>query len=223
MKPILFNTDMVLAILDGRKTATRRAIKPKYRNGEGGFQVCWQKENPTAKWVGKMDEDEGSFDPPRYVNHPYRSGDILYVRETWAPMYPDDTSNDVVGYMFRADEGRMNEEEYDSKYPNGKNWTWPGIWRPSIHMPKEAARIFLRVTDIKVERLQDVTVDDCVAEGIELCRSPLDGSLQYDPALDFARLWDSTIKPSDRDLYGWDANPWVWVTEFEKISKEEAL
>ncbi len=100
-------------------------------------------------------------------------------------------------------------------------------WQPSIHMPKEAARIFLRVTGVRVERLQDITLDDAIAEG---CQGKFIGSgecvgagWEILPEDEFADLWDSTIKKSDLDKYGWDANPWVWVIEFERISKEEAM
>ena len=82
-------------------------------------------------------------------------------------------------------------------------------WRPSIHMPREAARIFLRVTDVRVERLQDCGNMQAKDEGCT-------GSSQ------FARLWDSTVKPADRATLGWEANPWVWVIEFERIGKDEA-
>ncbi len=86
-------------------------------------------------------------------------------------------------------------------------------WRPSIHMPREAARIFLRVTDVRVERLQNITDEQAEKEDFKDYTST---------ALGFAELWDSTIKPKDRALYGWAANQWVWVIEFERISKEEA-
>ena len=97
-------------------------------------------------------------------------------------------------------------------------------WRPSIHMPKEAARIFLRVTDIRVERLQDITYEGCKAEGF-------DGAFFTDdteglPAIAirrFSRLWDSTIKKKNIGLFDWEANPWVWVIEFERISQKEAM
>ena len=90
-------------------------------------------------------------------------------------------------------------------------------WRPSIHMPREAARIWLRVTDVRVERLREVCNIDMESEGIDVCL-PL--NLQKKQ---FGALWDSTIKPADRERYGWAANPWVWVIEFERISKEAAL
>ena len=83
-------------------------------------------------------------------------------------------------------------------------------WRPSIHMPREAARIFLRVTGVRVERLQDVKYFDCLAEGIPYRQ------MEADIVQDFAALWDRTIKPADLPTFGWAANPWVWVIEFER-------
>ena len=128
-------------------------------------------------------------------------------------MYPDETSKIVCGYMYKADDCGLRGEEYqkwyDAHYPNGKDWYWPGIWRPSIHMPKEAARLFLRVTAVRVERLREITCEQAYKEG---CTNPIR----------FDKLWNSTIKPADLPLYGWDANPWVWVIEFERISREEA-
>ena len=103
-------------------------------------------------------------------------------------------------------------------------------WKPSIHMPKEAARIWLKVTDVRVERLQEITEDGCIAEGIypSNCRGcnatfgcdvcPDEG---YDEVDKFVEVWNSTIKKSDLDRYGWDASPWVWVIEFERCEKPE--
>lgn len=184
MKPILFNTEMVRAILDGRKTVTRRVIHiPNY----GYFMT----------------------EPPRVVSR-YQTGDILYVRETWTilPVTPGDNFRPSGVYYYRAD-GDMRPDRYRD---NG--------WHPSIHMPKEAARIFLRVQDVHVERVQEITGAECVREGI-----PQESLKEVGEAFtlgQFADLWDSTVKPSDRALYGWDANPWVWVIDFERISRDEA-
>ena len=99
-------------------------------------------------------------------------------------------------------------------------------WHPSIHMPKEAARIFLQVTNVMVERLQEITEEQAVKEGIyqsncKNCNSTFgcDTCLdeEYDEVDAFSELWNSTIKKSEFDTYGWDANPWVWVIEFERI------
>lgn len=180
MKPILFNTDMVRAILDGRKTVTRRVIKPHFRPGEVSWQVITEKHSGKYVRIEYLDEWENET---RYMSEPFRPGDILYVRETWAEM--------PYGYVYRADDER----------PEG--WDSEDRWRPSIHMPKEAARIFLRVKSVRAERLQNITDEDIEAEGLEI-------------GCYFDELWNSTIKTADRETYGWDANPWVWVIEFER-------
>lgn len=118
---------------------------------------------------------------------PYKVGDILYVRETWKGIGPASARD----YVYKADDPLGTDK-----------------WHPSIHMPKEAARVFLRVTNVRVERLQDIDDDGVVAEGLEI-------------GAPFDELWDSTIKKSDRDMYGWAANPWVWVIEFEVMEVTE--
>ena len=174
MKPILFNTEMARAILEGRKTVTRRVGKPQpdERITAGGNTL----ELLVAACV------------------PYRPGDILYVRETWTQ------DGDV--YRYKAGFYDQNRK-----------------WRPSIHMPREAARIFLRVTDVRVERLQEITDEQAILEGFEAYHSD---SGYYEPAtLGFVETWDSTIKLANRAIYGWEANPWVWVIEFERCEKSE--
>lgn len=127
---------------------------------------------------------------------PYRPGDILYVRETWAEV---ETVDGVPFYIYKADHSAIYA---DADHGFKK-------WHPSIHMPKKAARIWLKVTDVRVERLQDISKDtlgpnnQVVKEGF-----------RYDT--DFAASWNSTIKKSDINKYGWYANPWVWVIEFEQ-------
>lgn len=197
MKPILFNTEMVRAILDGRKTVTRRVVMPQPKAALFPMpdSMCWP----------------GCFanaEEPMVYRPPYKSGDILYVRETWAEM--------PYGFVYRV----------DGEEPDG--WDCDDRWRPSIHMPKEAARLFLRVTDVRVERLQDIDYEGCKAEGIwddykTTSQKYHDNLANRAYPVVFAELWDSTIKPADLPLYGWEANPWVWVIEFERISKDEAL
>lgn len=199
MKPILFNTDMVRAILLGRKTVTRRAVK---------LPRCGYFEH----------------EPPLGVVPPFRSGDVLYVRETWRyqPLkWSRENGYSDFELQYRAD---FTDEENDCYGRCGGVAPWN--WRPSIHMKKEAARLFLRVTDVRLERLQDITEHDAKREGALL---PLEA--RNDPEFAdyiggyyfaFRELWDSTIKSSDRAKYGWEENPWVWVIEFEKISREEA-
>ena len=191
IKPILFNTEMVRAILDGRKNCTRRLVKPE---PQGYFEVS---EEPL--YIYDTDGNQGKITPP------YQPGNILYVRETWC----DDrsfTHDDTPGqYFYRA----------DGLYPRkGDNVILNAKWHPSIHMPKEAARIWLKVTNVRVERLHDMTDDDAAAEGCFDYTST---------ALGFPDVWDSTIKKSDLDRYGWDANPWVWVIEFERCEKPEGV
>ena len=183
MKPILFNTEMVQAILDGRKTVTRRVLKEP-----------WYIEDDEVSRVSGLAMHRGiaATHMMPYPDQPYHPGNILYVRETWAAWSRTDGTAPTLHYKADGE-------------------TLPGVkWHRSIHMPREAARIFLRVTDVRVERVQDIDDDGVVAEGLNI----------GDP---FDELWDSTIKPADRALYGWDANPWVWVIEFERITREEAI
>lgn len=232
MKPILFNTEMVRAILEDRKTVTRRVMKPQPR---------------AIYYDGKVYDDDGLYVVAENQNGgveqielPYRPGDILYVRETWAVWSP--TYGTIPEIIYKAD---------------GYSQSHKMKWRPSIHMPREAARIFLRVTDVRVERLQDITDDGAIQEGIQYTdfgtylpnwKMSIDGGKTFhnpqkeihhpgyhvgnantpDQCYPTAKgayhaLWDSTIKPADRALYGWEANPWVWVIGFERISKVDML
>lgn len=206
IKPILFNTEMVRAILDGRKSCTRRLVTTR-RKDACGFYVT-KKADGTFSGIYEYDENESMFDNP--LMPPYQPGDILYVRETWCGL-PVNEAGHMRGhtiYYYKAD-GELR--------PKG----WRGTWHPSIHMPKEAARIWLKVTDVRVERLQEITSEQICREGVEV---------EYPHVLNgeekryaFSRLWDSTIKKSDLDRYGWNASPWVWVIEFERCEKPEGV
>lgn len=200
MKPILFNTEMVKAILDGRKTMTRRVMKPQpVMYGFLETHYDWSK-----------------------VKTPYYSGDTLYVRETWCN-YGELNDNDQVidgteKYYYRAD--GENPTPFNYFLVGDEHREYP-VWRPAIHMPKEAARLFLRVTNVHVERLQNITISDIRAEGV--VPNTITGGQWQQWQRDFMKpVWDNTIKKADRDMYGWNANPWVWVIEFERISKEDA-
>lgn len=197
MKPILHNTPMTQAIQEGRKTVTRRAIRPQ---PEG--RPIRMTENSCYPGCYAI---EGT---PRVIRPPYQPVDILYVRETWNGDWCDH-------YIYKADGGSAKAAGYTAE-PK---------WRPSIHMPREAARLFLRVTGVRVERLKDIDGHGILKEGIDNGKSnPAMGTRWENmQSMAFAELWNNTIKPSDRALYGWAANPWVWVIEFERISKDEAL
>lgn len=194
-KPILFNTEMVRAILDGLKTSTRRCIKPKSKNAYG-FYVTHRVSDGAFMGVYDYDEDENSFDSPQ--TQPAYKGDILYVRETWR------NPNGI--YCYRADANKL-EKSYSWEKHHG--------WHPSIHMPKKAARIFLRVTDVRVERLQEINADGIRNEGLTSMAVHA-GDMEISQA-EFALLWDTTVKESELEDYGWEANPWVWVIEFERL------
>lgn len=210
MKPILFNTEMVRAIQDGTKTVTRRVVKPQPR---------------AIYYDGKVYNDDGLYVVAENQNGgveqielPYRPGDILYVRETWAPFYETMHSLPVIGYRYYSE----TDEEIKERLPEYLNWYWPGKWSPSIHMPREAARIFLQVTDVKVDRLRDIKEWEAVDEGaVKRPQYTKRGDLVLHRSYikEFSAIWDKTINPADRTIYGWEANPLVWVIEFEKILK----
>lgn len=226
IKPILFNTEMVRAILDGRKTCTRRVIKPQPQSRlcytyAGSHNDCigkWTYPNRGAhKLWGeeyKLPKNIKDEELSKRWNPPYHTDDILYVRETWSEGYEDGT------YIYRADDKLADLPTFKESSKL--------IYHPSIHMPKEAARIWLKITNVRVERLQDITVDGCHREGINIETSAVtDGETlnrKHDFSLEkFETLWNSTVKKSDIDRYGWNANPYVWVIEFERCEKPEGV
>lgn len=200
MKPIIFSTEMVRAILDGRKTQTRRVIKPQpdkygYWKHKAGHMVHKQDLNLCC---------------------PYgQPGDTLWVRETWVrcangcpndgrPVGPDGWS-----CLYRATEPEAMEYPISSKTTR---------WHPSIHMPKWAARLFLEITDIRVERVHDISEEDAVDEGIEVDENNhvvRGDDINWGGAVTaFAELWDSI---NAKRGYSWDSNPWVWVVIFRRV------
>ena len=213
MKPMLFNTEMVKAIMEGRKTVTRRVLKEPFEIHSNGF----------------ITKPKGNERLCPYVP-PFQIDDILYVRETFAQV-----AKHI--FWYRAD---------------GAEYTKSILWKPSIHMPKEAARIFLKIKDVRVERLQDITEEQAKAEGIR--EYTKDGKLWKYAVTDdwwieyhrknrkyfsgswwqdmprtakeaFRYLWNSTLGRKDTpEYYGncWTGNPYVWVIEFERITKEQA-
>jgi len=208
--PILFNTEMVRAILDGRKTCTRRLVR--FLPGE----------NP--QWTGYIRDGLMLYNgrnEPCITKAPYQPGDILYVRETWQYLYELDGNEQIIedtGKYYYAATDTISFNTYVDE--NGLEHEHVP-WKPSIHMPKEAARIWLKVTDVRVELLQEITSEQISREGVEV---------EYPHVLNgeekryaFSTLWNSTIKKSDLDRYGWNASPWVWVIEFERCEKPEGV
>ncbi len=237
-KPILFNTEMVQAILAGRKTQTRRIINYPISNnailhGEGS-QTLWNKE--LRVWVVGNCEDyivqnesffidkrlkrDSGIDPKKWyeciheIDRKYKIDNILWVRETWQTTFNE------------------KSKEWDPIYKtDGKYWIDDDgamKWKPSIHMPKKHARIFLKVTKVRCERLQDISEEDAIAEGvIQHSDYGSTGYVDYenrdtavtdiDAVWSFETLWQSI----NAKKHPWDSNPWVWVYDFERIEKPE--
>ena len=212
--PILFNAEMIRAILDGRKTQTRRVIKPQ----PSGNNVTL-KSGVTGYWIGWDNEGDEAWN----ASCPYgKSGDRLWVREEWRTenVYnaasPKVISETAI-LQFRAD---MGMKWIGDRKPAPDEW---GKWRRSIHMPRWASRITLDVKDIRVEQVQDIGEENAVAEGIPFDSQyfravihPVKGTLKHWPTANmaFGKLWDSINAEKG---FGWDQNPYVWVIEFEKV------
>ena len=185
-RPILFSGQMVRAILDGRKTQTRRIVKnatgPFWNHS--GYRIVMRDGFTFWETHGGIPNEYG----PAFACPYGKPGDRLWVRETWAPAEWPPTGPPAV---YRADEGMFASR-----------------WKPSIHMPRWASRINLEVVSVRVERLQDISEEDALAEGITLVErgtSPVD---------QFNKLWESINGPGS-----WEANPWVWVVEFKRIEQ----
>ena len=202
IKPILFNAEMVRAILEGRKSCTRKIVKSQQLIGmlpdkcKNGAPEKFLKEKKLM-FKPYCDMTDIELINTAY-KAPYQPGDILYVRETWKKA-PN-------GYYYYEDWQRNDIADVTK-------------WKPSIHMPKEAARIWLKVTDVRVERLQGITIDSIRNEGLSSMAVHA-GDMEITME-EWKNLWNSTIKKSDLDSYGWNANPWVWVIEFERCEKPE--
>ena len=184
MKPIIFSTEMIEAILEGRKTQTRRVIKTRPKNRTDFVHIShnlYFEGSEKFTWAGY-----GNPDDPVYFMCHYKPDDILWVRETWCLA---DNTDEII---YKSDNPSLSAK-----------------WRPSIYMPRKAARLFLRVKNVRVERLQDITEIEATHEGIIK-------HLGIHARDDFAKLWDSI---NGKRGYGWDTNPWIWVIEFERMEK----
>lgn len=231
IKPILFNTEMVLAILDGMKTQTRRIIKGidntlNVHHVEPAGDEC----GTLGGWDFFYDvfDEPGTFNWVKTIKAPCSVGDVLWVRETWSTHY--DGIHDDLQFCYKADGIDLKSE----CLPGENN-----RWYPSIHMPKEAARIFLKVNNVRVERLQEITPEEVEAEGTDMDAWYEHDEWQHQVGDGFVadgtmvvfetlsgffghRVWDNTMQCLEQyEKYGWDANPWVWVIEFERAEKPE--
>lgn len=227
-RPILFNGPMVNALLDGRKTMTRRIVKPQPNSGPGGEMV-----DLGGAW-GLLDGDlSGEWVCPYGV-----PGDLLWVRETCTIYHTinhirrasgassSEVSDGLVGYRadghgtiedFRSHVASMSGSDLEAVEINGDRW------RPSIHMPRWASRITLRITDVRVERVQDISEEDARAEGVAEDAEPCDhkrrsceevGCLGPGYRAPFAALWDTINGPD-----AWDRNDWVWCASFDVLKR----
>jgi hypothetical protein len=186
-RPILFSAPMVRAILDGKKTQTRRVIKQQPTNAPGAPNL--------QAWFEEMDDG--------FIRCPYgQPGDQLWVRETWNCI-------DTGRLTQRQDWVRYRATDGDEMY-----------WRPSIFMPRWASRITLKVTAVRVERVQDITNNDARLEGVAVPHPGIShipneaGLWEQQYIVCFRALWNEI---NAKRGYGWDVNPWVWVVEFRKI------
>lgn len=235
---MIFNGEMTRAILDGRKTQTRRIVK----GTDGAVKFCKEWDiNGEEIFVVLGEKDHTGMNPVLGATScPFGGvGDRIYVRETWAILGNEDgCCIDWEGNLCKADERsaariyRASCEQRPGDYglwsipddadwkPHTKDHQYEGAWRPSIHMPRWASRILLEITDVRVERLNAISEEDARAEGIIdggclNCGEPEPcGCANPEPdATDaFAYLWQS--------IYGqenWNANPWVWVIEFKRV------
>ncbi|MCE0464848.1 hypothetical protein [Pseudomonas uvaldensis] len=227
-RPILFSAPMVRAILEGRKTVTRRVVKGDQipRLCKGGGERPWVAVGQHGRRYGFVvsasTEDECAAQLGAFGACPYgRRGDRLWVRETTE--IDEQTGDGVVLSRYSADGEPVlysgsNAPEYDGTVAH---WDYPRRSRPSIHMPRWASRILLEITDVRVERLQDISPEQVTAEGVGTRGEAMWGSRWWvdapdqaieDARMDFADLW-SSINGAE----SWKANPWVWVVEFKRV------
>lgn len=222
IKPILFNTEMVRAILDGRKTCTRRICKDanEYTVPDMEFYNADRRTYAVHNFADKEQMEQLST---AERTCPICPGDILYVRETWEHFECCCCEGDEHGNCYREpQQSALNKSCGCYMYRATDEIYGDARWHPSIHMPKEAARIWLKVTDVRVERLQEITPQGAWKEGARCsCLHPVPDCAGNKTA--FVNIWNSTIKKADLDRYGWDANPYVWVISFERCEKPEGV
>jgi hypothetical protein len=203
-RPILFAAPMVRAILEGRKTVTRREVKKQAALDclAAGFEPAFLALPGNADLC------------------PYgKPGDRLWVRETFAFADKSGSHEAAPDDHWRPARPGMEPEIYRCWYRASDGHTADGFWKPSIHMPRWASRILLEITDVRVERLQDITPDQCIAEGVDaaMCRqfletAPSRHTLKEAEIHGFSGLWNSVGGD-------WQANPWVWCVSFRRVEQ----
>ncbi|MCM1128997.1 MAG: hypothetical protein NC211_03830 [Alistipes senegalensis] len=196
-KPILFNGPMVRAILEGRKTQTRRVMNPQPALPLGRYR--YDGEGDGTHWLELFKND---CPTERYFvceKPPYQPGDRLWVRETFRTVQDEETGAER--FIYRADPDK-------EKNPYAR-------WKPSIHMPRSASRITLEVTDVRAERLQDISPNDCIAEGAWRIEDKAFGR-GHEAVAEYRALWEKLYGPGS-----WEANPWVWVICFKVAEVKE--
>ena len=210
-RPIIFNGEMIRAILDGRKTQTRRPVKPQPTEYGLVFRragVSEKLEDDFYAWEDDgllLDEHSEDGGPCQRLCPFGVAGDRLWCRETW--MAETEQSIPTGGVIYRA----TDKPEPDENSPL--------CWRPSIHMPREASRITLEITSVRIERLQEITEEDAKAEGIDMdipLMPHVPGMGATHPSAVFSDLWDSIYAKCG---FGWDSNPYVWVIEFRRVEQ----
>lgn len=221
-KPIPFNTEMVRAILKDQKSATRRIVKRQHLlleddcKHEMGFFDTGGNDWACRK-LGC-----GIINTGKSIYHaPYQVDDILYVKETYTygeVEFGENQHGDELPYIESKDDGRFIPKEYALSEGLGTKFV---TWKPSIHMPKSVSRIFLKVTNVKIARLQDITEEESKKEGVTLSKySGMNRANVSAYRCEFVELWNSTISKHNLDSYGWEANPYVWVIEFERVKED---
>ncbi|HGN0305338.1 TPA: hypothetical protein ACKRID_003404 [Proteus mirabilis] len=228
---IIFNTEMVKAILDGRKTQTRRVMnnQPCTLSGE---TISVQQDDFNFRWAGDLHNDTSGWFPCPLG----KVGDRLWVRETFALLGNEDgfcvdwndnilkAGEEQAAIIYKAscekkdgDYGLWSIPDDADWKPHTDNRKYEGAWRPSIHMPRWASRITLEITDVRVERLNDISQSDAIAEGAPPSHPTIDAISRECGFPDFSRSW---FGQTWWHIYGkknWQDNPWVWVIEFKRI------
>lgn len=237
-KGVVFDATSVQAIMAGRKTVFRMAVRQKYDNtvlemktDKYGTRLIEIEQDIEGVTFGKREDGRTWRKIRGYIEPepPYRRGDVLYVKEAWKVLafWGGETPGCKVSY-------RAGGEDKNCPYITRLSAKNPG-WHPALQMPKEAARIWVLVTDVRVEKLHDMTDEDALMEGAEGvpcdclkigrpyngCPDCMNTGWQEPPLLDFMYGWDSKVKKNEEQKKGWEANPWVWVFTFKVIDPDK--